>query len=68
MIRIELVNNDDKDYCLSSSLVSSTIEIIDSCDSGVIGKSQLDLFGYSKWDRFYSVLELKNEDKIYMFC
>jgi hypothetical protein len=69
MIRIKLTNNDDKDYYLSSCFEKHTIDIIDFYNNRVIGRSQLDLLGYSKWQsKFYSILELKNEDKVYMFC
>ena len=69
MIRIKLVNNDDKDYYLSSCFENNTIDIIDLNKGQVIGKSQLDLLGYSFWrSKFYSILELKNEDKTYIFC
>ena len=69
MIKIKLTNNDDKDYYLASCFEDNTIDIIDFDNNRVIGKSQSDLFGYEKWaSRFYSILELKNENKTYMFC
>ena len=69
MIRIKLTNDDDKDYYLSSCFERNTIDIIDFYNKRVIGNSQLDLLGYSTWSsKFYTILELKNEDKVYMFC
>ena len=70
MIRIKLANTDDnKEYYLSSCFEGNTIDIIDFYNNQVIGKSQFDLLGYSIWHtKFYSILELKNEDKTYMFC
>ena len=69
MIRIQLTNNDGKDYYLTTSFGENTIDIIDFYNNRVIGRSQFDLFGYSSWSSiFYSILELKNEDKTYMFC
>ena len=69
MIRIKLTNNDDKDYYLSSCFEGYTIDIIDFYNNQVIGISQLELFNYTSWStKYYSILELKNENKTYMFC
>ena len=69
MIKIKLTNDDNKDYYLSSCFERYTIDIIDFYNNQVIGISQLELLNYSSWStKYYSILELKNENKTYMFC
>ena len=69
MIKIKLTNNDDKDYYLSSCFDNNTIDIFDFYNHKVYGIFQQKLFDYSIWStKYYNILELKNEDKTYMFC
>jgi hypothetical protein len=66
--RIKLLN-DDKDYYISPSFSNFTIEIIDLYNNQVIGDYQAQLFEYSQWvSLIYSILDLKNEEKTYLFC
>ena len=68
-IRIRLTNDDNKDYYLSASFDDNAIEIIDFYNNKVNTISLLKIFDYSTWaSLIYSILELKNEDKTYMFC
>ena len=67
-IKIKLIN-DDKDYYLSSSFGINSIEIIDFYNSEIYGVSLDKFFNYSEWVTIiYSILELENEEKTYMFC
>ena len=69
MIKIKLTNEDDKDYYLSSTFDINAIEIFDIYNRKVYGTSQQKLFKYSSWaTKIYSILDLKNEDKTYLFC
>ena len=69
MIRIKLTNEDDKDYYLSCSFGKYTIDIFDIYNNKVYGMSPQQLFEYTSWTtKFFNILDLKNEDKTYMFC
>ena len=68
-IRIKLVNDDKKDYYLSSCFNNYTIELIDFYNNKVIGVPQDNLFGDALCiSLIYTILELKREEKTYMFC
>ena len=45
------------------------IDIFDIYNNQIYGIHQQPLFGYSIWaSKFYSIIDLKNENKTYMFC
>ena len=63
------LNNDEKDYYLSPCFKNNTIEIIDFYENKVIGVPQANIFGDSLCiSIMYSIIQLKNENKTYMFC
>ena len=62
--RIELANNDEKDYYLSSSFSNFTIEIIDFYNNKITGIPLGNIFTYSDWASVYfNILKLNNEKK-----
>ena len=65
-IRINLVNDEEKDYYLSPAYSNYSIETIDFYNNKIIGIPQAKIFGNSSWSSFvFSILELNNE-KIYL--
>ena len=67
-IKIKLIN-DDKDYYLSSCFDYYSIEIIDFYNNEIYGVSLDKFFNYSEWGtKIYSIIDLENEEKTYMFC
>ena len=70
LTKIKLKNNDDnKEYYLSSSFQNYSIEVFDYYNDKIYGISLNKIFDYSKWGTIlYSIIDLKNEDKTYMFC
>ena len=68
IIKINLVN-EEKDYYLSCSYSNNVIEIADLENNKINGINMKDMFEYEIWNTFiYSILELKNENKAYLFC
>ena len=68
LIRFKLSFEDEKDYYLSSSFSNYSIEIIDFYNNTIVGIPNGLIFGYESWpSRYYSILQLKNEEKTYMF-
>ena len=49
LIRINLINGDEKDYYLSCSFSNYSLEIIDFYNYTIIGIDPSNLFGYTKW-------------------
>ena len=69
LIKINLVNDDDKDYYLSCSFTECSIEIADFYNDKIIGISQYTFFGAFYWStKIFDILELKNEKYSYLFC
>ena len=69
LIRINLINGDEKDYYLSCSMSNHSLEIIDFYNYTIIGINPSNLFGYAKWStKLFNILSLNNEEKTYMFC
>ena len=63
------LNNDEKDYYLSSCFENNTIEIVNFYENKVIGVPQANILGDSLCTSvMYSIIKLKNEEKTYMFC
>ena len=67
-IKIKLVDDDENDYYLSTSILNHTTEIIDLNKNEVFGTYQGLLFGQQKFSSIrYSIFELKNSPKTYIF-
>ena len=67
LIRIKLINGDEKDYYLSIS--SSSLEIIDFYNNAFKSIDPSILFEYKEWStKSFNILGLNNEEKTYMFC
>ena len=68
-IKIKLINNDEKDYFLSSCFENFTIDIIDFYNKRIIGIPQANIFGdVLITSKIYSVFELNKAPKTYLFC
>ena len=66
-IRINLVNDEEKDYYLSPAYSNYSIETIDFYNNKIIGIPQVKIFGYSSWSSLsFSIFELSNKKKIYL--
>ena len=69
LIRIKLYNEDEKDYYLSCTFSHQSFEIIDFNTNKIYGLYSNKIFGdFEIFSRLFSILELKNEKKIYLFC
>ena len=69
LIKIKLVNDDEKDYYLSCSFTECSLEIADFYNNKIVGISQKAVFGKYYWStKLFSILELKNEKNVYLFC
>ena len=63
------LNNDEKDYYLSSCFENHTIEIVDFYENKVVGVPQGNILGDSLCiSVMYSIIQLKNEYKTYRVC
>ena len=68
-IKIKLYNDEEKDYFLSCTNSDFSIEITDFESEETKGIRQGQVFGHYIWrSRYFSILDLKNEKNIYMFC
>ena len=64
LIRIKLINCDEKDYYLSCSISNHSLEIINLYNNTIIVIDPSNLFGYAKWStRLFNILGLNNEEK-----
>ena len=70
LIKIKLFNDDDdRDYYLACTFSHQSFEIIDFDNNKIIGLFSQKTFGdFNITSKLFSILELKNEKKIYLFC
>ena len=69
IIKIKLENDDEKDYYLTCSFSDFSIEIIDFYNNKIEGTLGHIFFGVYDWSsKKFSILELKKEKKVYLFC
>ena len=69
LIKIKLFNNTEKDYYLNIGFSNSLIEIVDFYKNKIYSNSLFRLTGFINWSsKYFSILELKNENNVYMLC
>ena len=71
LINIKLYNDSEKEYYLSSSFSLfpiSSIEVADINNNIITGISHSNIFNYPWNSVLFSIIELKNEGNIYLFC
>ena len=66
-MKINLVDDDENDYYISTTCVNFTAEIIDFKNSQVLGVYQGLLFDIEVFSFRYSIFELSNFPKTYLF-
>ena len=69
LIKIKLFNNGQKDYYLNIGFSNTLIEIVDFYENKIYSNSLFKLTGVIHWSsKYFSLLELRNENNVYMFC
>ena len=69
LLRIKLYNDDENDYYLSCTFSHQSFEIIDFNTNKIYGLFSNNIFGdFDIFSKLFSILELKNEKKMYLFC
>ena len=69
LIKIKLFNNEEKDYYLNIGFSYTLIEIVDFYENKIYSNSLFKLTGVINWSsKYFTILELKNENNIYVFC
>ena len=69
LIKIKLFNNGEKDYYLHIGFSNTSIEIVDFYKNKIYSNSLFKLTDVIYWtSKSFSILELKNENNVYMFC
>ena len=69
MIKINLIGNNEKDYYISCTFMDYSIDIFDIYNKKMSSQSKKNFFGNLSWySKYFSILELANENKTYLFC